>query len=163
MEQPLQKRNDLRAQLDRLGFGAGKPEKARVIPVSDLRRAVRKTPQARTPRIAHNTALPQPAAVSIHYGRTLPRLSPPRAAATSPSANVILEEALNGVESHHANRGPFYLLTTEVATVENGSALNECFPSILEDHESGLSRLILNGTGVSRKWDEAGGKGSGSF
>ena len=133
MDKQVRKRNDLRAQLDRLGYGAGKA-KPKVVPVSDLRRAVRK-PTART--------TPPPATTeSIHYSRELPRHHAPRRNTTSHGTPIVLEEALAGGEACHPQRGRFYLLTTDVAQIENGDTLNSRFPAELANPASGLCERL---------------------
>ena len=133
MEKQPRKRNDLRAQLDRLGYGAGK-SKPKVVPVSDLRRAVRKQTGKAKP--------PSAPVESIHYSRELPRHQAPRRRSALSAAPVFLEEALAGAETRHPERGRFYLLTTDVDDVENGDVLNARFPSELEDPNSGLCERL---------------------
>ena len=143
MADQSRERHDLRAQLDRLGYGTGKAE-PRVVPVSDIRRAVRKQRKRESP----SAPLPQ----SVHYGRALPRTQTPRCRTPGQQLHVILEEALSGEEASHADRGPFYLLTTEVATVEAGDSLNQRFPGLLENLESGLCERLartIEPSGVS--------------
>jgi uncharacterized protein YprB with RNaseH-like and TPR domain len=133
VEKQQRKRSDLRAQLDRLGYGAGKA-KPKVVPVADLRRVVRKQT---SPQKQASTATDR-LSDTIHYSRELPRHHTPRRRSTESSAPVMLEEALNGRETCHPERGRFYLLTTDVANIENGELLNTRFPSELENRESGL-------------------------
>ncbi len=133
MREQTRKRNDLRAQLDRLGYGEGKA-KPKVVPVSDLRRAVRK-------KAARPTPSPAPAE-TIHYSRELPRHHHNRREPTPHGAPVLLEETLSGCETCHPERGRFYLLTTDVADIENGEALNHRFPAELANPASGLCERL---------------------
>jgi uncharacterized protein YprB with RNaseH-like and TPR domain len=137
MEEQPPKRQDLRAQLDRLGYGSGKA-KPRVVSVSDLRRAVRK-PIQKPSAASGAAATPEP----VHYGRDIPRAQP-RRRKKSPVAEseVVLEDALTGTEACHPERGRFYLLTTAVDTVESGASLNQRFPAMLADAESGLCERV---------------------
>ncbi len=144
MEKQIRKRYDLRAQLDRLGYGAGKA-KPKVVPVSDLRRAVRKQAKRTTPQdpqTGGQAKRPSPPVESIHYSRELPRHSAPRRKSASSEAPLILEETLTGGEACHPEYGRFYLLNTDVATIENGEALNTRFPSELANRESGLRERL---------------------
>jgi uncharacterized protein YprB with RNaseH-like and TPR domain len=54
----------------------------------------------------------------------------------------MLEETLSGCEAIHPDGGRFYLLTTDVADIENGAALNTRFPTALADRTSGLCERL---------------------
>ncbi len=137
-----QKRHDLRAQLDRLGYGAG-GKRGRVVSASDLRRAVRKQTPATQAAPPSSPEKPTPAG-PIHYGRSVPRSQPNRKHTGSPvsTCKIMLEETLDGSVSRHIDRGCFYLLETPVASLENGDLLNARFPPLLESPTSGLCERL---------------------
>ena len=94
----------------------------------ELRRALRKRKRlVRTP----------PAAPPIVYERGLPRRAA-AAPAPDPARRVVLEEAVEGCEVRHAQRGKVYVVTTRVDDLDGAADMGERFEQCLRRGDSGL-------------------------
>ncbi len=130
------KLDDLRSQLDRLGYGPGGSQPASIISGEELRQALGK----RRPK---RPAPPQPAKAPLAplvLGR-LPAAAGKSKPTPAKAAVVQLEDALAGEETERAE-GKFYRVATPAREVEGAADLAERFADLLHEPGSPLRREL---------------------
>ena len=127
------KRNDLRAQLDRLGYD-GERRKKREFSSDEIRKAVKK-PTPRSPQSV-------PAEKQILYRRDLPRQAQkPRATRRSIGKRVALEDVVKGTEITHGP-GKSFVVTTRVDQIDDVDNVSPRFKQLLGANDSALCSRI---------------------
>jgi uncharacterized protein YprB with RNaseH-like and TPR domain len=138
------KLDDLRAQLDRLGYGRNGGKNTHVVSAADLDSAsLRKSRKSGSGKAESKAA--DSAQAAIVYRRDLPRQL---AAARSPAAaapqsepggnHISLDEAVPGTVLSEPDIGRAFLVATEISDLPGCGALAERFAAALADSESGL-------------------------
>ena len=143
-----EQRNKLRAQLDRLGYGAAKPELSR----DDLRRVLRRRKavtqapaegsQVQSPEAAPAKGASGPA--EIRYGR-LPGGVKKRAGLPQrkrPTEQVDLATHVPGAEQVHPAFGSCYVAPTRVDAVPDAGDLSRRFEEQLADPDSSIAATL---------------------
>ena len=132
------KLDDLRSQLDRLGYGPDGSQPASIISADDLHQTLKKRP----PRPARPApaAVAKPAPGPLILGR-LPTRSSKGKPSASPAKSVQLEEELQG-EVAERDEGHFYRVVTPASAVEGAASLAERFAAVLHEPGSPLRREL---------------------
>lgn len=140
-EEKQRKLKDLRAQLDRLGYGEKRKQASdSSFPANDVRRMLRKSKVAKQiPKPTPKQTPPQSPGKVILYRRDLPRTpSPARSVRRVSRVPVPLEDAVVGQETQHPQRGRFFMVPTNVAGIEGADPVSRLFLERLQDRESPL-------------------------
>ncbi|MBT7298050.1 MAG: ribonuclease H-like domain-containing protein [Victivallales bacterium] len=137
------KLDDLRSQLDRLGYGAEGDKPAKVVSADELRNTLRKRPPMprRKPPIRQVEPGPAVPPGPLVMGR-LPAASPSRPKARKKeAAHVALAETVAGSVADR-DAGKFYLVTTRAASIEGAEDLGERFCDQIHEPGSTLRREL---------------------
>jgi len=137
-EEKRAKLNDLRAQLDRLGYGGDREQgQERKAPsAEDIKQSLRKRAAGRKPSVPAS----QPALI---YRRDLPRPAPvPTRRDPPPGRRVVLEEAVEGIEVTHTAGGRFYRVALRVDELAGAKTVSRSFAGKLAAADSGLQERI---------------------
>jgi len=140
MSDEKKKRNDLRAQLDRLGYNAERRKK-RELSRDEIRKAVKgKSSPGRGQRPP--VPGPAPARKEIHYRRDLPRqATAPKPTRRSIGARVVLEDVVQGVEVEHGP-GRTFVVTTPVSRIDDAGDVGPRFRQLMAANDSALCGRI---------------------
>jgi len=140
--------NDLRAQLDELGYGSGAGKGRAVFVADDLRRTLGR--KKRSDKVERGTTVASPSALdlpgqrspeplqAIHYRRDLPRRNTSAAKARGAGMHVSLEDAVNGTELACEKYGNLFLVRHRVCSLKSVASLNDTFSDALDDPRSAL-------------------------
>jgi len=128
------KRNDLRAQLERLGYGRDSGgRRVRNISTDEIRRAVKKTARP-------DEAAPQEQ--QLLYRRDIPRQPVRRNLPRRRKGRIVaLEEAVDGAEIRHT-AGAGFLVSTRADKVDLAEAVSSRFRDLISTDGSALSARI---------------------
>jgi len=139
-----EKLNDLRSQLDRLGYGGGAKRGGAVFSAEELRRKIRRKPESRPRKKPEPQPLKKPpASGAILYQRDLPRRQTARRESGADSGRkVVLEEAVAGFEMAHQPRGKAFVVSTQAGNLEGAASLGAAFKELLADDHSRLCRRL---------------------
>ena len=108
----------LKAQLEELRKKAVREQAGEWSPADDVLRAIKKKSVTAAPPRAPSPARPAP----VRYRRDLPRAAP-APYRPEPDRHVVLNEAVDGVEAAHLERGPSFTVTRRVSQVEGFEAM----------------------------------------
>jgi uncharacterized protein YprB with RNaseH-like and TPR domain len=126
-------RNDLSAQLARLGYGGDRSRPEPDISRDEIRRAVKKSSPA------------APREDKIYYRRDIPReVARPTTTRHRTGKKVVLEQAVKGAEVEHTGRGKLFVVSTCVNEIETVEDVSKPFKYLISKSDSHLRKCIAS-------------------